>query len=187
MNTKENYFIRFLRDNWVILLIASLNFFILFIPNLFGYYGYLRDELYIIACSKRLAFGYIDHPPFAVFLMSIIRFFLGDSILAIRLLPALANAVLIFLIGIITKRLGGKKFAQGLAGFAFSIMPFYLMMNAFYSMTGFEPLLLTCCVLVLIIIIQENKQRYWLILGLIIGIGIINKYTFVIFGVASVN
>ena len=184
MNIKKNYFMRFLRDNWIILLISLFNFFILLSPNLLGYYGYLRDELYIIACSKRLAFGYIDHPPFAIFLMSIIRLISGDSILTIRILPALANAFLIFLVGIITKRLGGKKFAQGLASFAFSIIPVYLMMNGFYSMSGFEPLLLTCCVLVLIIIIQDNKPQYWLIIGLMIGIGLINKYTFLIFALS---
>jgi len=184
MNTKEHFFIRFLKDNWIILLISSFNFFILLIPNFFGYYSYAPDEFYFIACSKMLALGYVDHPPFATYLLSIIRLFSGDSILAIRLLPALANASLVFLIGIITKRLGGKKFAQGLASFAFSIIPLYLMINSYYSMNAFEPLLLTCCVLVLIIIIQDNKPKHWLLLGLIIGIGLINKHTFVVFGVA---
>ncbi|MGD0279124.1 MAG: glycosyltransferase family 39 protein, partial [Smithella sp.] len=184
MNTKENIFIRFLRDNWIIISIALFNFFILFIPNFFGYYGYLRDELYTIACSKRLAWGYVDHPPFAVFLMYIIRFFLGDSIPAIRFLPAVAHASSIVLIGLITKRLGGKKFAQVMAGVAFSIMPVYLLMDSIYSKIFLEPFLLTVCILILLIIIQDHKKKYWLFLGLIIGIGLINKYTFVIYTLA---
>lgn len=184
MNIRENYFIKYLRNNWIILLISSFNFCILFIPNLFEYYGYFIDEFYFIACSKRLAFGYVDNPPFAIFLLSIIRQFLGDSILAIRLFPALASASLTFLTGIITKKLGGNKFAQGLAGLAVSVVPFYLMMNSIYSMHSFQSLLFIYCVFVLIIIIQDKKPRYWLLLGLIIGIGIINQHTFVIFGFA---
>ena len=31
-----------------------------------GNFGYFRDELYYIACSKHLAWGYVDHPPFSI-------------------------------------------------------------------------------------------------------------------------
>lgn len=180
-------FFKSLKNNWVILSISLFNFAVLFIPNFFPYYGYFGDELYEIACSKRLAFGYVDHPPFATFFLSIIRFFIGDSLFAIRLLPALAGGSLVFLIGVITKRLGGGIFAQGIACLAASIVPFYLMMHGFYSLNAFESLLLTCCVLVLIIIIQDNKPKLWLIWGLIIGIGIMNKHTFVVFGIAMLS
>ncbi len=32
-------------------------------------YGFFRDEFYYIACSKNLAFGYVDHPPLAMLLL----------------------------------------------------------------------------------------------------------------------
>lgn len=176
---------RFLRDNWIILFIALFNFCILLIPNVFEYYGYFMDEFYFIACSKRLAFGYVDIPPLAIFLLRIVRQFLGDSILAIRFFPALASASLTFLTGIITKRLGGNKFAQGLASLAVSIVPFYLMMNSIYSMHAFQPLLVLCCIFVFIIIIQDKKPQYWLLLGLLVGIGFINHHTFVVFAFAT--
>lgn len=177
-------FFKSLKNHWVILSLSLFHFAVLFIPNFFSSYGYFGDELYEIACSKRLAFGYVDHPPFATFLLSIIRFFIGDSLFAIRLLPALAGASLVFLIGVITKRLGGRIFAQGLSCLAASIIPFYLMMHGFYSLNAFESLLLTFGVLMLIVIIQDNKPKLWLILGLVMGIGITNKHTFVVFGVA---
>jgi len=181
MNIKENSLIKFVRNHWIILLISLFGFIITLIPNFFGYYGFFRDELYYIACSKRLAFGYYDHPPFATFLLSIIRLFFGDSILAVRFLPALVNSLLIFITGVITKKSGGKKFAQGIACLSVLICPFYLMVNSFYSMNSFESLLLTCCVLILIIIIQEDKNHYWLLWGFITGIGLINKHTFAVF------
>jgi hypothetical protein len=32
-------------------------------------YGWFRDELYYIACSEHLAWGYVDHPPLSVALL----------------------------------------------------------------------------------------------------------------------
>ena len=51
-------------------------------------YGIFRDELYYIACSERLAFGYVDHPPLSIVLLWLARRTLGDSLLAIRFLAA---------------------------------------------------------------------------------------------------
>ncbi len=52
------------RGNWaVILVMASLSLAVHLLVNAFGGYGYFRDELYYIACSKRLAAGYVDQPP----------------------------------------------------------------------------------------------------------------------------
>ena len=81
-------------------------------------YGYFRDELYYIACSDHLAFGYVDHPPLAMLLLKLVRMTLGESLLALRLLPALFGAVFVFLTGLITRELGGKRFAILLASAA---------------------------------------------------------------------
>ena len=55
-----------------------------------GRYGYSRDELYYAACGQRLAWGYVDHAPLAPLLARLSRALLGDSLLALRFLPALA-------------------------------------------------------------------------------------------------
>ena len=57
-----------------------------------GRYGYFRDELYYIACGQHLAFGYVDLPPLSILLVRLSRMLFGDSLFAIRLLPALAGA-----------------------------------------------------------------------------------------------
>jgi len=73
-----------------------------------GSYGYFRDELYYIACSKHLAWGYVDHPPLSILFLAIARFFLGDSLLAIRILASLAGAVVVVLAAMIARQLGGN-------------------------------------------------------------------------------
>ncbi len=40
-------------------------------------YGYHRDELYFLAASRRLAFGYVDQPPLAVLVAWVDRVALG--------------------------------------------------------------------------------------------------------------
>src|SRR5438128_12499660 len=80
-----------------------------------GRYGYFRDELYYIACGRHLAFGYVDQPPLSILLLRLNQILLGNSLFAIRLLPALAGAAAIALTGAIARELGGRAWAVALA------------------------------------------------------------------------
>lgn len=62
-------------------------FIILTIINTTGGYGIFVDEYYYLACSKRLSWGYVDQPPFSIFLLSLFRID-GNSILFLRFIPA---------------------------------------------------------------------------------------------------
>ena len=42
-------------------------------------YGIFRDELYYVACSEHLAWGYVDHPPMTVLLAWLARHVFGHS------------------------------------------------------------------------------------------------------------
>src|SRR5882757_2579136 len=69
------------------------------------HYGYFVDELYYLACSRHLDWGYVDHPPLIALITWIERSMLGDSLPAIRLLPALAGAAEVLLTGLLTREL----------------------------------------------------------------------------------
>src|SRR6266513_961845 len=70
-----------------------------------GRYGYFRDELYYIACGQHLAFGYVDLAPLSALLVWLSRILLGDSLFAIRFLPAVASALNVALTGMIARGL----------------------------------------------------------------------------------
>src|ERR1017187_6152389 len=80
------------------------------------HYGYFVDELYCLACSRHLDWGYVDQPPLIALITWIARALLGDSLPAIRFLPALSGAGEVALTALIARELGGGRFAQGLAG-----------------------------------------------------------------------
>src|SRR3974390_3634480 len=52
-------------------------------------YGYFVDELYYLACSRHLAWGYVDQPPFVPAVAWLSTHLFGTSAVSLRLLPAL--------------------------------------------------------------------------------------------------
>src|SRR5881396_3550077 len=61
-----------------------------------GRYGYFRDELYFLDCGRHLDWGYVDHAPM-IGLVAKAALLLGGSLHVLRLIPALAGALLVAL------------------------------------------------------------------------------------------
>src|SRR5258707_9553815 len=89
-------------------------------------YGYFRDEFDYMACGDHLAWGYVDQPPLIPFLIHVCRAVLGDSLRSIRFIPALASSLLVVQAALITRELGGKRFALLLTAVTVAIAPPYL-------------------------------------------------------------
>src|SRR6266404_1813453 len=142
-----------------------------------GRYGYFRDELYYIACGRHLAFGYVDQPPLSILLLRLSQLLLGDSLFAIRLLPALAGAASVALSGIIAREIGGRAWAIALSCAASLCALFNLAVGNFFSMNAFEPLFWMGAVYVLVRIINGGSPTLWLWFGVLLGLGIENKHS----------
>lgn len=147
-------------------------------------YGIFRDELYYIACSERMAWGYVDHPPLSIALLWLARHAFGDSLLAIRLLAAVAGAGSVFAAGLIARELGGRRGAQVLAAMAVFFAPVFVAFAHFFSMNVFDLLFWTVLQLVVVRILQRDEPRLWILFGLLAGFGLQNKYSvgFLAFG-----
>jgi 4-amino-4-deoxy-L-arabinose transferase-like glycosyltransferase len=173
------------RTDIVILSGLSFTLFLyLMLIAAFSGYGYFIDELYYIACSNRLAFGYVDHPPLSIALLALSRWLFGDSLLAVRLLPSLAAAGTVFLTGMMARRLGGNGMAAIIAALATIAAPVYLVMGSFYSMNVFEILIWTGILLLFIKLVQEEQPKYWLAIGLLMGLGLEMKHTMILYSLA---
>jgi 4-amino-4-deoxy-L-arabinose transferase-like glycosyltransferase len=151
-----------------------------------GFYGYFTDELYYLACSRHLAWGYADQPPLIAILTAMTRVLLGTSLRALRILPTLAAAAEVIITGKITAELGGKRFAQGLAALGVLVAPGILSIDGFLSMNAFEPLIWMGCAWLVIRIVKTGNERLWIWAGVLAGIGLENKYSMLIFGAGLV-
>jgi len=145
-------------------------------------YGYFRDELYYLASTDHLAWGYVDHPPLSIAVLALVRHVLGDSLPALRIVPALSGAALVFLTGLIARQLGGGRHAQVLAAVATLFAPVYLGTSHYFSMNTFEVLLWTLAVSQLIRALGSDSTRSWVILGVVLGLGLLNKISMLWFG-----
>src|SRR5262245_15426129 len=150
------------------------------------HYGYFVDELYYLACSRHLDWGYVDQPPLIALITWIARSLFGDSLPAIRFLPAVAGAGELTVAALIARELGGKRFAQGLAGLATLAAPGILATDNLLTMNAFEPLFWMGCALLLIRIVKTGNQKLWIWFGVLAGFGLENKYSMLIFGAGIV-
>ena len=128
--------------------------------------------------------GGTDQPSLIALLTWVSRQSLGDSLPAIRFLPALAGAIEVWLAARIAGELGGGMAARSLTALAVLVAPGILAMNSFLSMNAFEPLLWLGCAIAVIRLINGDPSRTWLWFGLCAGLGLENKHSVLIFGFA---
>jgi hypothetical protein len=139
-------------------------------------YGYFRDELYFIACAKHLAWGYVDQPPLVAFAAWLAGPF-GYSLVALRALPVLSSAATVYVAVLLVRELGGKRFAQWLAGVAVALTPAYLLLGNTLTTTSFEPLSWTLAAYACVKIARRRGERWWIPLALAVAFGGYGKYS----------
>jgi hypothetical protein len=145
-------------------------------------YGYFRDEFDYMSCGDHLAWGYVDQPPLIPFLIHVSRALLGDSLRAIRFVPALASSLLVVQTAVLARELGGRTYALLLSAICVVIAPQYLSNGSLLGTNCLEPNLWMGCAYFAILAIQRDDPRYWLWFGVVAGLGMEEKYTIALFG-----
>jgi hypothetical protein len=145
-------------------------------------YGYFGDELYTMALSHHLAFGYVDLPPLVPAIMAASRVVLGDSMLAFHIVPALAGAVMLVFICLITLELGGKRFAVITSVLLCISVPVWLSLDSIFCYDSIDQMVLAVFLYTLVRFIKSGNATLWLLLGLIAGIACMTKMTLLFWG-----
>jgi hypothetical protein len=169
------------RGDWTLLGVLSLLLFFLHML-VSGRYGYFVDELYYLACSHHLDWGYVDQAPLIAVVTWFERATLGDSLQALRFLPAVAAGLKVLLTGLIARELGARRYAIALACVAVIVAPLYLGLDSLLTMNVFEPCVWMGCVLMVLKIFNGAGPKLWLLFGAVAGLGLQNKHSTLIFG-----
>ncbi len=140
-------------------------------------YSYHRDETYYLASGRRLAWGYVDHPPITPLLYRVSDTLFGDSVLGLRVIPALLHGSLVILTVLIAREFGGDARAQVIAALANAFVPIALTTGHFLGTVTPELIAWTATSLLVIRLLNGGDPRLWLALGAVIGLGLMDKWT----------
>jgi len=148
-----------------------------------GQYGFHRDELQLWDDARQLAWGYVAYPPLTAFLGRLGIELLGDSATGFRLFAALAQAIAMLVAGLVARELGGRRIAQVVAALAVACAPVPMLQGSMLMYVGIEYLWVVLAVWMLLRVANGGDARWWLGVGLIIGLGMMTRYTMLFWAV----
>lgn len=158
------------------------------VTNAFSPYEIHRDALLYFAMGRHLRLWAMDFPPLIALIGIAERGLLGDSLVALRLVPALASGTIVLLAGVIARELGGDRYAQGLAALCVALSPLFLRAGVLFQPVVLDQLWWTLGLLALVRIGRRGgvdaATRDWLLLGLACGLGLLTKFSILFFGFA---
>jgi 4-amino-4-deoxy-L-arabinose transferase-like glycosyltransferase len=146
-----------------------------------GQYGFHRDELDIIMNARRLDWGYVAYPPLTPLLARIELVLFGSALTGMRLLPALAQGIVVVLVGLMARDMGGRRGAQALAALAVAISPVALTTGTLIQYMSFDYLWWVVVAFFTVRLLATDNPRWWLGIGAGIGLGMLTKFTMAYF------
>src|SRR5512146_2824047 len=100
-------------DNLILLMMALGAVLLHILFN--GQYGFHRDELDFIMNARQLDWGYVSYPPITPFFARLGLEIFGESLRGLRVIPAIAQGIVMVLAGLMARDMGGKRNAQIMA------------------------------------------------------------------------
>lgn len=153
-------------------------------------YGFHRDEFLYMAMGRNLRLFAMDFPPLIALLAEAQRAALGDALWVLRLAPALAHGAVVVLTGLLAWRLHGGAYAQLLAMIASATAPLYLRAASLFQPVVFDQLWWTLAVYALVLATTDRGAggralRHWILFGIACGVGLLTKFSILLFGAAA--
>ena len=148
-----------------------------------GRYGFSRDELYFIAAGNHLALGYVDQPPVTPLLARISITLFGDTPYGLRVVSTIMAMLTVLLVALIVREFGGGRGPQLFAAAATALSSYVLVVSHLLSTSSFDLLMWTVTSWLLLRLFRTGDGRWWIPIGLAVGLTGENKW--LVFGLLA--
>jgi len=152
--------------------------------NIWTPYEFHRDAFLYMAMGSHLRILHMDFPPLMGLLSETVRGIAGPSLLAYRMVPALAGTAVLLLAILLTRELGGGQRAQLLTGLAVLVNPLFLRSANLFQPIALDQLWWLLGLYAVARFLNSGEPRWWLLLGIAGGVGLFTKFSIVFFGTA---
>jgi hypothetical protein len=142
-----------------------------------GRYGFHRDELQVLSDARHLDWGFVAYPPFTPFVELISLSLFGLSLVGLRLFSVVAQATVIVVTGLMARELGAGRLGQVAAALCVALSPLLLFEGTEFQYTSFDSLWWVLIAYCVIRLLKTEDPRWWLAIGMLIGLGFQTKYT----------
>ena len=160
---------------WLLVLSVAAAEFLLLVATS-NRYGYHRDELYFRVAGRHPAWGYDDQPALTPLLGRFSEWMFGEDPRGLRMLSAVAMALVVVFVALIARELGAGRAGQAVAALATAASGAAMAVGHLLSTTTFDVLVWVPVVFLVARILGGGDERQWLLVGLVVGLGLENKH-----------
>jgi 4-amino-4-deoxy-L-arabinose transferase-like glycosyltransferase len=162
--------------------------------NLLTPFGIHRDELLYLSMGTHLSWWRMDFPPFIAGVANVSRALFGDALWSIRLFPAITSGLLVFTAGLAAWRFtmataateSAATRATILAAVAVLTGSVFLRAGILFQPVVFDQLWWTLALLAIAERQRSGNIRWWMAVGIALGLGLLTKHSIMFIGVGLV-
>ncbi len=162
-------------DLGILMLLAVVSVAVHTLTN--GHYGFHRDELQTLDDARHMDWGFVAYPPITPLIGRLELTLFGTSLIGFRFFAAVAVSAAMVLAGLIAKELGGGRREQVLAGVATCVAPVALAQGAVFQYVSLDYLWGVLATYFLVKLCKSGDARWWLAIGIVLGLGMETRYT----------
>src|ERR1700679_605653 len=144
-------------------------------------YGFHRDEFQFLSDARHLDWGFVAYPPVTPFLERVGLQLFGVSMVGLRLFSVIAQSVAIVVTGLMARELGGGRLAQITAAFVVATSGLPVFEGTEFQYSSFDYLWWVLIAYFVIRLLKSDDPRWWIAIGVAIGVGLQTKYTICFF------